>query len=119
MNIPSPLKTEPIGNTGNIRITRNFNVILNNGKSITVPHNYIIKFSSMPQWIWEFLSGGGKYLRIAAVHGYLYKMRIFTRKESDQVLVDMMVYLDVVWWKRRMVHSVVRLLGKKAWDNNG
>ena len=87
-----------------------------NNRIIEVPANFITDLASIPKILWNiFEPAGENYTRAALVHDYLYsKNCIYTdisRKEADQIFLEIMKERGVPFWKRHLMHKAVRMFG--------
>ena len=88
------------------------------GEVVTVPKGFLTDGASIPRIFWVFVGPPwGKYGYAAIVHDYLYHIKIYTRKRSDQIFYEAMGVLGVSTWKRRVMFTAVRLVGWIPWNN--
>ena len=87
--------------------------------TITCPSTYLTDGASIPHWS-QFIVGSpwsGKYPRAAVIHDWLCSSegeiigsdQRLTKKETDQVFLEMMKFLGVGFFRRRIMYSAVRL----------
>lgn len=81
------------------------------GDLIVVPEGFITDFASIPRLFWNILPPFGKYSPAAVIHDYLYNRRLYSRKKCDQVFLEAMTVMKVVWWKRQTMYWAVRVFG--------
>ena len=88
------------------------------GDVITVNIGFHTDFASIPRLLWAFLPRWGKYGNAAVIHDYLYWEQPRSRKETDDILLQGMVVLEVGAISRYAIYSAVRLGGWWAWWRN-
>ena len=86
---------------------------------ITCPETYLTDGASIPRWSqWSVGSPwSGKYPRAAVIHDWLCSSngeilgtnKRITKKESDQVFLEMLEFLDVGFIKRHIMYRAVRI----------
>lgn len=84
---------------------------------IEVPEGFVYDGASIPRALWWLIGGPftGRYRRAALLHDYLYTVRVCSREEADQVLLEAMVEDRVPKWRRWAMFQAVRLGGGAAW----
>lgn len=85
---------------------------------IVVPEGFITDFASVPQFAWIMIPPDGEYTAAAVVHDYLYSTQTRTRKQSDDIFLEAMEVLKVVFWKRILMYWAVRLFAWIAWNKH-
>ena len=88
------------------------------GDVINVDIGFQTDFASVPRPLWVFLPRWGKYGNAAVIHDYLYWEQLRSRKDSDDILLEGMVVLEVSFIKRYAIFWAVRLGGWWAWWRN-
>lgn len=88
------------------------------GDVINVNIGFQTDFASIPRPLWVFLPRWGKYGNAAVIHDYLYWEQPRSRKDSDDILLEGMVVLEVSIIKRYAIFWAVRLGGWWAWWRN-
>ena len=94
-----------------------FRVVLNDGRRVTVPEGFVYDKASVPSLVWWYLPRDDKgFTDAALVHDYLYQsqkidMLWITRKDADDVFLELMEREDMRWDKRRLAYRAVRLWG--------
>jgi hypothetical protein len=83
------------------------------GRQITVPIGFETDLASVPRWVGTYLLAGGKAVRAAVVHDYLYERDRVTRQEADAVFLEAM---DIEQdpeeaWRRWAMWAAVRAFG--------
>ena len=91
---------------------------LGSGDVITVNIGFQTDFASIPRLLWAFLPRWGKYGNAAVIHDYLYWEQPRSRKETDDILLEGLVVLEVGVISRYAIYSAVRLGGWWAWWRN-
>ena len=87
---------------------------------ITVPAGFSTDLASIPQFLQNLIPKEGRYNRPAVVHDYLYgsqvfKGRMITRKQADQVLLEAMRAAGVDWDRAQVIYLGVRIGGWIWW----
>jgi len=98
---------------------------------ITVPRGVVTDLASIPRWAWVLLPPDGPWVKAAIIHDFLYAtegdgrawerepsikpVRVFTRAESDGVLLEAMANRNVGAIKRTIIYLAVRLGGWAGW----
>ena len=85
------------------------------GDIIKVEIGFHTDFASIPRPLWMFLPRWGKYGNAAVIHDYLYWEQTRPRKESDDILMEGMVVLNVGVIKRHLIYFAVRIGGWWSW----
>ena len=85
---------------------------------IDVEIGFHTDFASIPRPLWMFLPRWGKYGNAAVIHDYLYWEQTRPRKESDDILMEGMVVLNVGAIKRHLIYFAVRIGGWWRWRRN-
>ena len=88
------------------------------GDVINVPIGFHTDFASIPRPLWAIFPRWGKYGNAAVIHDYLYWEQSHNRKESDDILLEGMVVLEVGYFTRYAIYWAVRLGGWWAWRRN-
>lgn len=116
LGIEGPLLLQNIDGR-RFRLVRNFSVVLQDGRTITVPRGFETDFASVPRLFWRLLPSSGEYNEAAVVHDFLYRCMTYTytRKEADKVFLELMKRSGVSVIKRRLMYAGVRMGGWTAW----
>ncbi len=95
------------------------------GQTITIPAGFTTDGVSAPQITWSLigLPPDGYYRAAGIVHDYLYTLGgkiprrtvAYTRKECDQILLEILTRCKVPWLKRKAAYLAVRLFGGSHW----
>jgi len=101
----------------------NFTYKSENHGLITCPAEYLTDGASIPKFAWVLIGSpwSGKYPRAAVIHDWLCSSEgvilntrnRLTKKETDDVFLEMMKFLGVSWFKRCKMHKAVRLARRK------
>jgi len=91
------------------------------GRRIYVPPRFLTDFHSVPRGLWNILPPH-ENPEAGVIHDWLYKTNGVTRKEADQVYVEVLELLNK-WhpgkapaWKRKAMYWGVRMGGWKPWN---
>lgn len=82
---------------------------------ITVPIDYITDFASVPRLFWSIISPIDRHAKAAVVHDYLYDVRCYTRKRSDEIFLECLNVLNIKPWKKYCLFYGVRLFSWYRW----
>ena len=82
---------------------------------IICPKGMITDFASIPRIFWAILPPAGEYGKAAVIHDFLYRIGIYTQKESDLIMLEAMEVLKVAAWKRVIIYRMLRLFGWVVW----
>jgi Protein of unknown function (DUF1353) len=88
------------------------------GEKIMVPAGFMTDLGSVPQILWNLIPPIGKPLRGYVLHDWLYSAQPYTRKKSDDILLEAMGVAGVNSMKRWAIYLGVRMGGGYAWDEN-
>jgi hypothetical protein len=85
---------------------------------VMIPEGFVTDFASVPQFLWGIFPPWGKYSEAAVVHDFLYTGFFkCTRKQADQVFLQLMERMEVPLWKRQTMYAAVRMFGGKAFGH--
>lgn len=87
--------------------------------TITIPVGFITDGASIPKLFWNIIQPTGPYFRAAVIHDYLYRWQKFTRRQSDDVLLEGMWVLKCKRWQYFCIYTAVRYFGFFAWKHGG
>ncbi len=97
---------------------------------ITVPAGFVTDLASIPRPIWSFFPPDGPWVKGAIIHDFLYytqgtgewygrdgidRPEPYTRAESDWILNEAMLDLQIGAWARFVIYTAVRLGGWIGW----
>ena len=76
--------------------------------------------ASIPKVMWTLIGSPmmGRYVGPALIHDGLYASKLITRREADDLFMDMMVESKVGWLKRHLIHKAVKWFGGAAWASH-
>ena len=106
------------------RVFRDISYRTDAGEISTVREGFVFDFASIPRLLWVRFppAGDGKnlYGLAAAWHDWLYIHRkiggrAITRKEADDLFLEIMLYLGVRPWIAHTMHRAVRAFGWTYW----
>lgn len=90
-------------------------------RGFTVPKGFISDWASVPALLDGVVPSFGPYAPAAIAHDYLYSMGgvlpYVTRKQADDLFLDLMAELGVPWWKRSLMYRAVRIGGGSGWGS--
>lgn len=83
--------------------------------------------ASTPRIAWSVLPPDGPWVKAAVLHDKGYRSKgdiarighpaLLTRKEVDDLFLEMMTVLGVTPWKRQVIYRAVRAFGAAAWGS--
>ena len=85
------------------------------GDVILVPKGFVTDFASSPKWTWWLVPPFGRYSPASVLHDFLYRNHIKTKQESDNIMLEAMIVMDVPRWQRNLIHWSVRTFGNSSW----
>ena len=85
---------------------------------ITVPVGTETDLGSIPVLLQWLFPKDGKAVLGYVLHDYLYKVGIYSRSKSDDILQEAMKTLDVSWWRLRGVRGGLAVGGWVAWNKH-
>ncbi len=94
-----------------------FEVYLCDGRKITVPKGFVYDKGSVPRLAWGLIPRDDRSGVIAfLVHDYLYETQILSRKESDQIMYELLRAGGMSWFRSQAAYRAVRLAVWKNWE---
>lgn len=86
----------------------------------TIREGYIWNGASIPKAFWSVIGGpfSGKYALGALIHDLLYDTHYTTRKEADEIFLQVMEMERVGKAKRWLMYQAVRRFGSKPWKKS-
>jgi hypothetical protein len=118
LNLTGPLLVEILPNGRSARLIQSYRVGTAAGRIIDVPQGFETDFASVPRLFWRIVPPWGRYSPAAVVHDYLYHTAKVSRKEADDIFLELMARLAVPMWKRYVMYWAVRLFGWFAWNSS-
>ena len=87
----------------------------------TVKKGFVTDGGSIPRPLWFFLNPTGQGMAAYVIHDWLYTTHELSRLESDKVLSDLLIKLDIGWFPSLSAFWAVRAFGggKRSWDAPG
>jgi|JI10StandDraft_1071094.scaffolds.fasta_scaffold121561_1 hypothetical protein len=97
------------------------------GFSITAPANFKFDLASVPRAFWWAIAPNELSIVAPLIHDLLYKYsgklpknlvtpyREFTRKQADEIFLNLMEQEGVSVWRRVIAYHAVRTFGEAAW----
>lgn len=125
-----PFKDDNADNDTEYRLRSAYEYTTLAGIVIIIPEGFKTDGVSAPQGTWSFIGmpPDGYYRAAGVVHDFLYTnggvisegkgFPIFTREQSDDILLEILTRLDVPWLKRKAAYLAVRLFGQQHWKGN-
>jgi len=80
-------------------------------KVLTVPKGFDTDCASVPvgfRWLIPF---GGRKMKAATLHDYLYRNKVVSRDQADKIFMEAMVAQKVPLWERTIMYYAVRVFG--------
>jgi hypothetical protein len=118
MRLLTPLKVE-LGNGKKWRLAERFIVYTEQAGEeriwIEVKEGFETDFASIPKVFMPFLEWRDKFNKAAVVHDWLYDIKIFDRKTSDKIFLELQLALGINKYKAYLFYFVVRIFGWMHW----
>lgn len=99
-----------------VRLLRDYTV-----RGFTVPAGFVSDWASVPWMLDGLVPSFGPYAPAAIAHDYLYTMGgvlpYVTRKQADNLFLELMKELGIPWLKRSLMYRAVRLGGGSGWGS--
>ena len=99
------------------------------GHKFVIQQGFLFDLASIPRLFWRLIAPYELSISAPLLHDYLYRYRgdppagtiepvkVFTRRESDELFRDLMVEEGVSTWRRKVAYWAVRWFGKWAWGH--
>jgi len=81
------------------------------GETIVIPQGFVSDLASVPRILWLFISPFGRYTEGAVVHDYLYLRSDFSRKECDDIFLELMRRNRTNEFTAQLIYRAVRYFG--------
>jgi len=126
----APLEVRQIPRTKYWIVMRGFDFYVDKpgGETIHVPEGFITDFASIPRFAWPIIGHpAGEYAQAAALHDWLYSENAGEQGDTyikrprdvcDDIFLLAMIVLFVKWWKRSVMHRIVKWFGNGGWGDN-
>jgi len=87
----------------------------NDGISITIKKGFITDGASIPRWLWSFTGSPfvGKYRKAAVLHDYIYRYRLYNKKDADLLFYKIMLESGVSKFKAKLFYLALYFFGRK------
>lgn len=119
MGLLDPLDVRALNDGKDWELLHEFRYVTKSGISIYVPAGFITDFASIPRAAWWLIGSPatGLYRKAAVPHDWIYRTADvnITRKEADNILLEIMVLRGVTLWRRRAIYTAVRLFGGSSY----
>lgn len=86
-----------------------------NGRKIIVPKGFMSDLATIPRIFQLFIPKVGPYNAAAIVHDWGYCVQFLSRKEVDDLFLEIMKYSRVGFITRYSMYYFMRVLGPIAW----
>lgn len=89
-------------------------------KDIVVPRGFQTDLASIPKILWNIIAPFELSTDAPVVHDFLYHnggLGKYTRKQADQIFLELMAKEGVTWWKRHVAYRAVRLFAWGSWKD--
>jgi len=86
--------------------------------SVTVNDGFITDGASTPRFLWRVIGSPftGLYTGAAVIHDSLYGSHLLSKKDTDNLFLEMMEVEGVSCWKRNAMYYAVKWFGASSWD---
>lgn len=105
----------PVSDDGKLyRLYKDFTL-----EGVTVPEGYRSDGASVPRYLWFIMPRDGLHRAAALIHDYLYEVEGhegISRKRSDRLFLDSMLWYGVSRWRAHLAYCSVRLFGWIWWN---
>ena len=90
------------------------------GKSYVVPKGFVSDGCSVPQMFWGLIAPciDGRTIRAAIIHDWLYSTAILSRKQADEIFLQLMIEDDFSTWKAYTCYYAVRIFGSSHYGKS-
>lgn len=117
---PHPLELRALRMEGGKRlweVLKPFAAVTSLG-TIIVPEGFLTDLASVPRALWAGFSPFDEYLEAAIPHdwGYSPLNTNFTRRQIDDIMLELMFNSGVSWPRRHAVHTAVRRFGARSFQ---
>lgn len=84
---------------------------------ITIEHGFEWDGMSIPRVAWASVGCpfGPKHTTAGLVHDYLYRTKLLTRKQADELMLAILKSDGEGWYARQKMYHAVRLFGRSSW----
>jgi hypothetical protein len=118
LRLLTPLKVE-LGDGKKWKLSEKFSVyteVLGEEKVwIEVEEGFTTDFASIPKIFLPFLQWKDKFNKASVVHDWLYHSKMFDRKTSDKIFLELQIALGINKYKAYTFYFMVRLFGWLYW----
>lgn len=80
-------------------------------KLFIIPAGTVTDLSSTPRVLWGLYPKAGKYVEAGAIHDYLYRNGLLTRKGCDEAYYQFMLYCGVSKLRAKGAYAALRVFG--------
>ena len=85
---------------------------------VHIPAGFSTDFGSVPWFAQWLVSTMGRALPAYLAHDYIYATQHYSRAYADRLMLEVMRWYGVPWWRRVLAYAGVRLGGWVAWRRN-
>jgi hypothetical protein len=115
----TPLRVELESNGKKWRLVERFSVFTEQAGDervwIEVEEGFETDFASIPKVFMPFLEWRDKFNKASVIHDWLYHIKMFDRKTSDRVFLELMLVLGINKYKTYIFYFMVRAFGWFYW----
>jgi hypothetical protein len=119
MRLLTPLKVELESNGKKWRLAERFIVYTEQASKeriyIEVEKGFETDFASIPKIFIPALEWKDKFNKAAVVHDWLYHTKMFDRKTSDKIFLELQIALGISKVKAYLFYFIVRIFGWTHW----
>lgn len=103
---------------GNNWITEDWIALSLGTKCVFVPRGFKTDFGSIASFLWAIVGAPatGKHRRGVLFHDWIYSTQQISRKEADDICLDIMKFDKTNFMQRHMIYYGVRVGGFVAWN---
>ncbi len=101
-------------------VTKDFDIKITRppGIDILIAEGYITDLASIPRLLWRVIAPFELSITAPLVHDFFYQYAgcgIYSRKDVDQIFLQLMKEEYVSWWRRTIAYRAVRIFGGSHW----
>jgi len=106
-------------NSDNYEIYKKFQYT-NKYYDIIIKKGFITDGATIPRFAWSIVGCplNGNYVGPSIIHDALYATNLLSRKESDQLFIDLLKEAGVGYIKRKLFYNVLRVFGYTFYNNS-
>lgn len=96
----------------NLQFTRRNKVV------ITIPKGTESDGASTPKILWSIIPPFGPYWKECLLHDYCYRYTTYSKRDSDDILLEAMEIAKISWLTRKTIYWGVRMFGQYSFNSD-